>query len=98
VQQLHGLVCKHSLVAERGQVVVVKGQGQPQCSAVKVKDSTIPVAELPRSDQARIEDKKSSFFGLTPADAELSRLEQRRTECKGDNPNNIPDCPSGRGR
>jgi protein phosphatase len=95
--KLRGQVCKHMLSNERGQVVVVRGKGQQNCQQTKIKDGRIPITELPDSDRAAIEQNKKSFDGLRAADTELSRLQDRRTECKKNRPS-ITDCPGGGGR
>jgi hypothetical protein len=98
LDRLRSQVCWHSLVNEGGKIVVWKGRGQNTCSpATKVKETTIPVAELPESDRTRIDDDKAVFAGLQPADNELRRLETRRNQCK-QNRSALPDCPGGRGR
>lgn len=97
VEDLKGVVCKYSLVSERGKVVIVKGRGQQNCGQSKVKDTGLVLADLPDSDATAIESGKRAFIGLPAAENELARLNGRKNECKADRPS-INDCPSPGGR
>ncbi|MFC5750739.1 Stp1/IreP family PP2C-type Ser/Thr phosphatase [Actinomadura rugatobispora] len=96
VEELRKMVCKYVLTDEGGKVVIVKGRGQQDCQQAKVKNSEIPLSDLPESDATAVKQGKRAYPGLAAAEAELNRLNGRRAECKSNRPA-IPDCPASGG-
>ncbi|TDC44952.1 Stp1/IreP family PP2C-type Ser/Thr phosphatase [Actinomadura sp. KC345] len=97
-KRLENAVCKYSLVDNGGKIAIVKGKGQDNCGrATTVKNTNIPVGELPGSDATEIGKGTMAFVGQAAAEQKLQELTARRDQCKAPN-SDIPDCPSSGGK
>ncbi|TDC83188.1 Stp1/IreP family PP2C-type Ser/Thr phosphatase [Actinomadura sp. 7K507] len=94
---LENAVCKYSLVDSGGKVAIVKGKGQNNCQQATVKNSNIPLGELPGSDATAVGKGGMAFVGQAAAEQKLQELTARRDQCKTPN-SDIPDCPSSGGK
>jgi hypothetical protein len=93
VSSLRAEMCQYTIVEDRGQVVIVKGRGQPKCGTPQVVPSAqqLAVRDLPRSRQEQV-GKTMKTTGLADANRQFNELVKAAKACQSPLTTS-PDCP-----
>jgi serine/threonine protein phosphatase PrpC len=97
ITSLRGQMCAYKVAASGGQVVIVKGKGQPACPGgqtgqIQPGTQRLAVKELPKSDQSKVTRTTIPATSRAEAGIRFNELVRAAQACKAD-PAANPECP-----